>query len=156
MHIDSTMRCFLHSVDRDIDTLEAMKAEESILTLLRGMQDTVRSQWAVILSDEKHNRDVENLDKVQKYQTLNAEVNDIYNRIVDEQELRLQENDLEMGEIDQYILSELFLSYTIFLDAYTELNFYYMICGNFPFDMMLYFADQKSMRLASKSIPPES
>jgi hypothetical protein len=113
------------------------------------MQEAVRDQWALIYSNEK--RDVKN-DK-DAYFNLNITVNDAFNAIVCERSNFLIDNEIEEAEeIDHYILNELFLSYTIFLDAYSELNYYYVICGNFPFHNMVYFSQQKSMRLANKRL----
>lgn len=141
------MRLFLHSIDRDIETLEALKASDSILGKLRGMQDNVRSKWATIYSNDK--KDIVN--NISDYFDMNIEVNDVYNSIVTERSNYLLDNNLEDIEpVDEYILNELFLSYTMFLDAYSELGFYYVICGNFPFHSMGFFANQKMMRNANK------
>lgn len=143
------MRLFFHSIDRDIEMMDGLEASPTILNLLTTMQETVRSQWALIYSNEK--RDVKN-DK-DDYFNLNITVNDAFNAIVCERSNYLIDNDMEEAEpIDEYILNELFLSYTIFLDAYSELGFYYVICGNFPFHNMVYFSQQKSMRLANKRL----
>lgn len=147
--ISNTMRLFMHSVDRDIEYLEKIHASETILSLLRGMQDSVRSKWAVIVSNDK--RDIGN--DIQKYFDLNVEVNNVYNAIVKERsDYHIKNEEEDLYAIDEYILTELFLSYTIFLDAYSELGFYYVICGNFPFHNAVFFAQQKSMREASRRI----
>ncbi len=143
----TTMRLFFHSVDRDIEVLEGISASDSILDKLRSMQDNVRSQWATIYSNTK--RDV--INTVESYLELNISVNDVYNSIVAERSNYLLDNDIEETEpIDEYILNELFLSYTIFLDAYSELGFYYVLCGNFPVHLMAYFVQQRQMREANK------
>jgi hypothetical protein len=145
--IKNTMRLFFHSVDRDIEALEAMEAPESILAKLRGMQDTVRSKWASIYSNEKHG----NANTIQDYLDLNIAVNDAYNKIVLERSDYLVDNKIELAEpVDEYILSELFLSYTIFLDALSECGFYYVMCANFPVESMAWFAQQKQMREANR------
>jgi hypothetical protein len=137
----------LHSVDRDIECLEGLSAPETILDKLRGMQDSVRSRWAIISSNDK--KMVGNT--IEDYFELNIEVNDVYNSIVTERSDYLLDNDKNETEpVDDYILTELFLSYTMFLDAYNELGFYYVICGNFPFHNSLFFAEQKALREANK------
>ncbi len=147
MMIKDTLHLFLHSVDRDIETLEGMKAPETILNKLRGMQDSVRSQWAIIRSNDKK----ELGNTVEDYMNLNIEVNEVYNAIVSERVDFLTDNEMEdVEEVDEYILTELFLSYTIFLDAYSELGFYYVICGNFPFHNSIFFAEQKLLREDNK------
>lgn len=145
--IKDTMRLFFHSIDRDIETLEGLNASKTILDRLRSMQDNVRSKWATIYSNDK--KDI--INSLSSYFDLNIEVNDVYNAIVTERSNYLLDNDIDDIEpVDEYILSELFLSYTIFLDAYSELGFYYVICGNFPFHSMEFFANQKLMRNANK------
>lgn len=145
--IVDTMRLFFKSIDTDIEALTVFNAPESIIEKLRNMQETVRSQWASIYSNNKRN--ISNDDN--SYFNLNVEVNDTYNAIVAERSNYLLDNDIEEAEpVDEYILSELFLSYTIFLDAYGEHGFYYVICGNFPFHNMVFFAQQKQMRDANK------
>lgn len=145
----STMRLFFHSIDRDIESLEQLKASASILDKLRSMQDSVRSQWAKIYSNDKH----EVANSISAYFDLNIEVNEVYNKIVTERSDYLLDNNIDdLEPVDEYILEELFLSYTIFLDAYSECNFYYVICGNFPFHSMGFFANQKMMRAANRAI----
>jgi len=147
--IDDTMRLFLHSVDRDIEHLEKIEAPEHILEMLRGMQDNVRSKWAVIISNDR--KDI--INEVHKYLELNAEVNRVYNSIViDRSDYHLKNKTVDLEPIDEYILTELFLSYTIFLDAYNELGFYYVICNNFPLDNSLYFVQQRAMREAARRV----
>lgn len=141
------MRLFLHSVDRDIEVLEELDASKSILDRLRGMQDTVRSSWAIIISNDK--KDTPNT--IESYLNLNVEVNDAYNQIVIERSDYLLDNDLDQAEpIDEYILGELFLSYTIFLDAYNSAGLYYVLCANFPLHEMGHFVEQRQMRKANK------
>lgn len=150
--IKNTMRLFFHSIDRDIEALEATGASESILAKLRGMQDTVRSKWAAIYSNEKNGK----TNTIQDYLDLNITVNDVYNKIVLERSDYLVENKLDMAEpVDEYILSELFLSYTIFLDALSECGFYYVMCANFPVESMAWFAQQKHMREANRLLEDE-
>jgi hypothetical protein len=63
----------------------------------------------------------------------------------------LVDNKIELAEpVDEYILSELFLSYTIFLDALSACHFYYVMCANFPVESMAWFAQQKQMREANR------
>lgn len=145
--IKDTLRLFLHSVDRDIETLEGLQAPASILDKLRGMQDSVRSRWAIICSNDKKALG----NTIEDYMILNAEVNEVYNSIVIERCDYLEDNKIEgIEEIDEYILSELFLSYTIFLDSYAEMGFYYVICGNFPFQNSIFFAEQKALRESNR------
>lgn len=145
--IKDTLRLFLHSVDRDIEYLEGLKAPGTVLNKLRGMQDAVRSRWAIIYSNDKK----ELGNTVEDYMTLNIEVNEVYNSIVEERVDYLEENDMEeVEDIDEYILNELFLSYTIFLDFYHEQGFYYVICGNFPIHNSIFFAEQKFLREENK------
>ncbi len=145
--IKNTMRLFFHSIDRDIEAMEALDAPESILAKLRGMQDTVRSKWAAIYSNEKNGRN----NTIQDYLDLNIAVNDVYNLVVQERSDYLIANNLDIAEpVDEYILSELFLSYTIFLDALSECGFYYVMCANFPVENMSWFAQQKQMREANR------
>jgi len=147
--IKDTMRLFFHSVDRDIEYLEDIGASSTILALLRGMQDVVRSKWAIIYSNEKRDKG----NSIESYFDLNVEVNEVYNKIVTERSNYVLDNELEEIEpVDEYIIDELFLSYTIFLDAYTECGLFYVICGNFPFHNMLFFSQQKAMREANKRI----
>jgi len=147
--IKNTFRLFLHSVDRDIETLEGLNAAESILNKLRGMQDTIRSRWAEIYSNDK--KDIQN--SFESYFELNIEINDVYNAVVAERSNYLLDNDLDVIEpVDEYILGELFLSYTIFLDAYSEMHLYFVICGNFPFHNMHFFSQQKMMREANRKL----
>jgi hypothetical protein len=146
--IKDTLRLFLHSVDRDIETLEAMKAPGTILAKLRGMQDAVRSKWATIYSNDKK----ELGNAVEDYMDLNIDVNEVYNSIVNERCDYLNDNKMEeVEDIDEYILNELFLSYTIFLDFYHFCGFYYVICGNFPFHNSIFFAEQKALRESNKN-----
>ena len=141
------MRLFFHSIDRDIEALEALEAPESILAALRGMQDTIRSKWASIYSNDKNGK----INTIQDYLDLNIAVNDVYNKVVIERSDFLIANNMDMAEpVDEYILSELFLSYTIFLDALSECGFYYVMCANFPVENMSWFAQQKQMREANK------
>src|SRR5689334_8618676 len=113
--IENTMRLFMHSVDRDIEYLEKIQASKSILGLLRGMQDSIRSKWAVIISNDKKAVNNELTD----YIGLNVEINQVYNSIVTERsDYHTKNKTAELEPIDEYILTELFLSYTIFLDAY--------------------------------------
>ncbi len=141
-----TIRLFLHSVDRDIEYLEGLQAH-SIVDRLRTMQDNVRSEYAKIQSSEKRDQPI----SLESCFELNIMVNDTYNAIVAERSNYLLDNNLEETEpVDDYILTELFLSYTIFLDAYQEMGLYYVICGNFPFHNMSYFSQQKFMRNANK------
>jgi len=145
--IKNTMRLFFHSVDRDIEVLEGINTPESVLAKLRGMQDTVRSKWAAIYSNDKHGKS----NTIQDYLDLNIMVNDVYNKVVIERSDYLVDNNYETAEpCDEYILSELFLSYTIFLDALTECGFYYVMCANFPVENMSWFAQQKQMREANR------
>lgn len=110
------------------------------------MQDTVRSNWAAIYSNDKK----EVLNTINAYLDLNVEVNEAYNYIVNERSNYLMDNKLEEGQpIDHFILDELFLSYTIFLDSYSQLGFYYVLCSCFPVHQMAYFVQNRQMREAS-------
>jgi hypothetical protein len=149
MFINDTMRLFLHSVDRDIEALIALDASDSLLNKLKGMQDNVRSQWAIIRSNDK--KDIET--DVTVYYTLNTDVNKVYNSIVTERLDDLNAKGIEgVEKVDEYILSELFLSYTIFLDAFSELGLYYVICSDYPFQSASFFMQQKMSRAARKII----
>jgi hypothetical protein len=119
----------------------------NIADRLRTMQDNVRSEFAKIYSDDKRDKPV----SLKSCAELNIIVNEVYNAIVAERSNYLLDNNVEETEpIDDYILNELFLSYTIFLDAFTEMGLYYVMCGNFPFHNMNYFSQQKYMRAANK------
>ena len=126
--------------------LEGLKAS-NIADRLRTMQDNVRSEFAKIYSAEKRDKPISLEDCAE----LNLTVNDTYNAIVAERSNYLLDNELEETEpVDEYILTELFLSYTIFLDALTEIGIYYVMCMEFPFHKMDYFYQQKLMRAANK------
>jgi hypothetical protein len=147
-----TLKLFLHSVEKDIAYLEGLKADQSILNRLRALLDNVRSQGAYIYSNDK--KGIGNL--IGAYFTLNLETNAVYNGIVtDRADYLLANIDEPAGPIDAFILRDLFLSYTIFLDAYSELGFYYIMCENFPFRNASYFAIQKSIRAAERRLDKE-
>jgi hypothetical protein len=67
-------------------------------------------------------------------------------------EFLLANIDEPIGLLDDFILKELFLTYTIFLDAYSELGFYYIICKQFPFAQASYFAIQKGLRAVARRL----
>jgi len=142
--IKDTIRLFLHSVDRDIEYLEGIGASKIILKLLSEMQDTVRSSWALMISNDKNQIG----NPLHDYLELNVLVNRVYNAIVQSHNDDI--GDSGADDVTEYIINELFLSYTIFLDAYSELGFYYVICEEYPFHNAIFFAQQKHLRQANR------
>ena len=149
--IKNTFLLFLNAVDRDIEMLEAMPGSNTITDKLRQMQDNIRSNWARIYSNEKRDKP----NSIESFFDLNIEVNGVFNSVVADRANYILDNEIDddtPDPITEYILNELFISYTIFLDAYTEMGLYYVICGNFPFHNMNFFSQQKAMREANRRL----
>jgi len=138
---------FLESITADIKELEGFDTviSHSIIKLLVQMQEELRDKFAEIRSDEKHGIILESKEELLNYAFLNSTVNATMDEI----------NDIIQGRseddfIYNFVLCQLFLSYTIFLDGFTENATFYTIARSFPYSYMLYFQSEKQCRNASK------
>lgn len=143
---------FLRAVDVDIKSLQQYPNADRIIERLCDMSEDVKSSLAILYSSDKKNDYVSNSEMTGRWCRLNLAVNDAYNWIVEERFTYLEANNLKEEDIDAYITEEAFLSYCLFLDAFTSLGLYYVIAIHFPYHFLLHFQNEKQQRDASKHI----
>lgn len=143
---------FLQAVDVDIKSLQQYPHSDKIIERLCDLSEDVKSSIAVIYSSDKKNDYVSNGELTGRWCRLNLEINDAYNDIAEIRFTYLEENNIKEEDIDAYITEEAFLSYTLALDAFTELGLYYVIAIHFPYHFLLHFQNEKQQRDASKHI----
>jgi hypothetical protein len=140
---------FLNSIDLDIKELSGVdnsKISNSIIQILVQMQENLRDKFSEVRSVEKHNVIIESREELLNYAYLNSTVNCAMDEINDIIQNRATEEDY----IYNFVLCQLFLSYTIFLDGFTENAMFYTIARSFPYSYMLYYQSEKQARNASK------
>lgn len=138
---------YINSVDKDIKILEGHPGSKLIVKKFLKMQEYSRNQWAKVHSIVKSMNDETPETAFKKSQEIielcgrmNMEINKVYDSVVD---MCIKKKEKGDEFFLNYVLEEMFYSYSIFLDALHFMGLYYIPSYQFPFLLSDVFANRK-------------
>ena len=141
------MISYMSAIDKDIKILQDVKGTKTIVKQLIKLQEFTRDVWAQIHSIVKSLDKLPHDEQQEKSQDIvimcmdmNETINNFYNKIVD---ICIQKQKKGDSQYLNYVIEEVFYSYSIFLDALHYMGIYYVAADSFPFILADLYARRK-------------
>jgi hypothetical protein len=145
------MIMYMTAIDKDIKILQDNKGTKPIVKQLIKLQEFTRDAWAkihtIIKTMDKlppEEQQEKSQDVVIMCMDMNVTINSFYDKII---KICIEKQKKGDSQFLNYVIEEVFYSYSIFLDALHYMGIYYVAAESFPFILANLYAKRKITEL---------